>query len=421
MDSKKSSLRSEQRLHDATTPPVAASLEASDEALTESALVARQPDLAPLVEIFEAEVEATGYLDVLNKLAIIYLVTGRPQDAVPLLERCVEGNPEYIEAWANLAFTRLQLGLASDAGTIFPRILKNRASSSEIHNLYGLFFALQGNYSEAILEYERALLFEPGYELAHNNLALAYEALGQRKKAIKHFQSAGSLQPLYNDLGIFRDGVVGSEAVENFRAKVQGNPLRALAYYEAAFFYAAQEESEKALSILGEALVIEPDYARYYTALGFLEMTWGSQSEAEAHLKRVLEIDPGAYEAHIHLGFYYGEEERMDLVLDHFGKAVDLRPYYPDLQFNLGEGLLNEEDYAGAIACFNRALTINPYYGMALFKLGYAQQESDKLEQAIDSFTRLKALDPEFPDIDKFLNNAQSRSKPTVTRRKKKG
>lgn len=413
-------MRSDPRLHDATTPPVAAGLEESDEARMESDLVDRQTDLAPLIEIFEAEVEATGYVDVVNKLATIYLVTGRPQDAVPLLKRCVEVNPDYIEAWANLAFTRLQLGLVNDAQTIFPRILKNRTSSSEIHNLYGLFFALQGNYSEAILEYERALLIEPGYELAHNNLALAYEALGQRKKAIEHFQSAVSLHPLYSELGIFLDGDVGSEAVESFRAKVQGNPLRALAYYEAAFFYAAQEESEKARSILEEALIIEPDFARYYTSLGFLEMTWGSQSEAEAHLKKVLEIDPGAYEAHVHLGFYYGEEEKMDLVLDHFGKAVDLRPYYPDLHFNLGEGLLNEEDYTGAITCFHRALTINPYYGMALFKLGYAQQESGQPEQATDTFTRLKALDPEFPDIDKFLNNAQSRSKPTVTRRKKK-
>ena len=85
MDPKKSSLRSEQRLHDATTPPVAAGLEASDEAQMEPASVSQQPDLAPLVEMFEAEVEDTGYLDVVNKLATIYLVTGRPQDAAPLL------------------------------------------------------------------------------------------------------------------------------------------------------------------------------------------------------------------------------------------------------------------------------------------------------------------------------------------------
>lgn len=418
MDENDKQLTRDPRLHDATTPSVAASLEASAEALEETTFPSRPSELAPLIEILEEQVSDSGYLDAVSKLATAYLVAGRPQDSISLFERCVKENPDFIEAWANLAFTRLQLGLAEEAGVIFPRILKNRASNVELHNLYGLFLALQGLYREAIREYKYALGLFPQFYLAHNNLALAYEALGQREKALEHFSEAVSLEPLYRGLGIIKDDEVQPAAIERFRAKVQGNPLRASTFYEAAFYYSSQDESEMALRMLGDALVLEPDFARYYTALGFLEMNWGKRESAVEHFQSALAIDPGAYEAHIHLGFYYGEEEKMDLVLKHFEKAVELRPYYPDLRFNLGEILLNEGRFEEAIASFSHALTMNPYYGMALFKLGYAHQEAEQLELAAEAFSRLKSIDPEFPDIDEFIEDLSKLATPTVLKRK---
>lgn len=418
MDKKDKQLTRDPRLHDATTPSVAASLEASAQALEESTFPRRPSELAPLIEILEEQVSDSGYLDAVSKLATAYLVVGRPQDAHSLFERCVKENPDFIEAWANLAFTRLQLDLSDEAGVIFPLILKNRASNADLHNLYGHFLALQGLYREAIVEYERALTLSPQSYLAHNNIALAYEALGQREKVLEHFSEAVSLEPLYKGLGIIKDDEIHPEALERFRTRVQGNPLRANAFYEAAFFYSAQDESDKALRMLGDALVLEPDFARYYTALGFLEMNWEDRESAVEHFQSSLAIDSGAYEAHIHLGFYFGEEEKMDLVLEHFEKAVELRPYYPDLHFNLGEVLLNEGRFEEAIASFRHALTMNPYYGMALFKLGYAHEEAGQLELAAEAFSRLKSIDPEFPDIDEFIDELSKLATPTVLKRK---
>jgi len=401
----------ESRLHDATTPAITASLQASLEALDRGALPGGPPDLRLLIEGLEGQVEAVGYVDVIHNLGTAYLASGRPQDAVELFSQCVERNPDFVEAWVNLAFTRLQLGLGDDAGIIFPRILKSRAANADLHNLYGLFLALQGNYPDAISEYQRALALHPEFDLAHNNLALAFEALGQHEEAREQFAAAGSLTQLYQALGIISDGEVVPEAVEQFRAKVQGNPLRATVFYEAAFFFASREEREKALRMLGEALVLEPDVARYFTSLGFLELNWGDEESAVEHLQTAIEIDRGAYEAHIHLGFHYGVNEEMDKVLEHFRRAVELRPYYPDLHFNLGEGLLDVGETEEAISCFRHALRLHPWYGMALFKLGHACLEANHSEQAVEAFKRLRENDPEFPDLDEFLDQAMQLSK----------
>jgi tetratricopeptide (TPR) repeat protein len=391
------------RVFDAVTPPVSASLKASADALVKSVSAGPTPDLEGLAALLKEKVAETGYLDVVNKLAIVHLATGRPQDAIPLLERCVEGNPNFVEAWISLAFTRAQLGQVQEAGVIFPQILKNRASNPELHNISGLFYAMQGDYAEAISEYERALAIAPGDDLTNNNMALACAAVGRLKEAQSHFMVARSLRPLYHELGIIKDGAVQPAAAALFRARAEGNPLRSVAYYEAGFYHAALGEREMALKALGEALLPEPDFARYYTALGFLEMNWGERHEAVDHLQRALTIDPGAYEAGVHLGFYYGEEENMDRVLKYFRDAVRLRPYYADLQFNLGEALVAMETYDEAIDCFRRALRINPYYAMALFKLGYAYLENGQSDMAADAFTRLKSFDPNFPGLDDFM------------------
>jgi tetratricopeptide (TPR) repeat protein len=396
-------------VYDAITPPVSASLKASADALHESIPSGPTPDLEGLAELLKEKVADTGYLDVVNKLALVHLASGRPQEAIPLLERCVEENNSFVEAWISLAFTRAQLGHMQEAEVIFPQVLKNRASNPELHNICGLFYATYGNYTEAIIEYQRALALDPGSDLVNNNMALACSAVGRMREAQSHFLVARSLRPLYHKLGIIRDGKLQPEAAGLFRVRAQGNPLRSVAYYEAGYYHAALGERETALQALGQALLPEPDFARYYTALGFLEMNWGERHEAVDHLKRALTIDPGAYEACVHLGFYYGEEEMMDRVLEYFRLAVHLRPYYADQQFNLGEALVAMESYDEAIDCFRRAVRINPYYAMALFKLGYAYLENGQPDMAADAFTRLKAFDPNFPGLDEFLDQVKDR------------
>ena len=230
MDKKDKQLTRDPRLHDATTPSVATSLEASAEALEESTFPRRPSDLAPLIEILEEQVSDSGYLDAVSKLATAYLVVGRPQDALSLFERCVKENPDFIEAWANLAFTRLQLDLSDEAGVIFPLILKNRASNADLHNLYGHFLALQGLYRDAIVEFERALTISPQFYLAHNNIALAYEALGQREKVLEHFSKAVSLEPLYKGLGIIKDATIHSDCLSVPLVDALVGSLRGAAY-----------------------------------------------------------------------------------------------------------------------------------------------------------------------------------------------
>ena len=55
---------------------------------------------------------------------------------------------------------------------------------------FGAEMAKQGNWHEAIFRWQRALAVEPGNSRLHNNLAVAYESLGDYAKADAEYAAA---------------------------------------------------------------------------------------------------------------------------------------------------------------------------------------------------------------------------------------
>jgi tetratricopeptide (TPR) repeat protein len=396
---------------------VAQSFETAAELISDPASHEWVCDLEELVGVYEERLSRTGYLDACHILASLYLFTGRPKDALPLFEHCVKENPDFIEARANLAFTMYELGLLPQAQAVFPRLLKSRPANARLHCLYGILFAMQGEYDEAIVEYRRALELTPDNDLVHHYMALARLAVDDETVAVEHIHRAPSLLPFYQSVGILRGNEIDPDLMERYRSLTEGNPLRARCLYEGANHYAAMGEEERAARVLGEAIAIEPDFERYYTALGFIEMNLDRREAAVECLKLALAVDPDAFEPHVHLGFLFGEEGKMDLVMRHFQMAVKARPYYPKLHFNLGEAYLAMDELEEAIKCFRRALKVHPFYVMAMFKLGYVYQEAGRDEEAVKGFSRLKSMDPRFPDVDEFLEQAAAALRSVQVRR----
>ena len=55
---------------------------------------------------------------------------------------------------------------------------------------FGTEMAEQGNWREAMFRWRRALAIEPGNPRLHNNLAVAYESLGQYDRADSEYRAA---------------------------------------------------------------------------------------------------------------------------------------------------------------------------------------------------------------------------------------
>lgn len=70
---------------------------------------------------------------------------------------------------------------------------------------FGTEMARQGNWHEAIFRWRRALAADPNNPRLHNNIAVAYESLGQYDKADAEYRTAASLPGAPEEIGRNRD------------------------------------------------------------------------------------------------------------------------------------------------------------------------------------------------------------------------
>lgn len=102
-------------------------------------------------------------------------------------------------------------------------ILLDPAYASAYNNLGALYF-LSGNPSEALAMYLKALELDPGISGIHYNIGIAYDRLALLDEAIKHYETSLNVQPefvaVHYHLGIdyLRKGMIasGKEEIELF-------------------------------------------------------------------------------------------------------------------------------------------------------------------------------------------------------------
>jgi hypothetical protein len=83
-------------------------------------------------------------------------------------------------------------------------------------------------------------------------------------------------------------------------------------------------------------------------------------AEAIAAYEKVLEADPGHVEAHNGLGVAHCLQERHELALQYFRKAIGMAPLAAHLHNNLGYAHLVHGQEAEAVSAFERALRLEP-------------------------------------------------------------
>jgi tetratricopeptide (TPR) repeat protein len=179
------------------------------------------------------------------------------------------------------------------------------------------------------------------------------------------------------------------------------------------------------------------------------------QGNLRAGLEKLLEaeeLDPTNSAIHHELALVYRDLGEFQLSLNHFKKALELRPEFPqawnnmgtvylllrqwdqaincfqtavgDILYrtphyaynNLGFAYLKKEQYQKAIANFQKALKFAPFFTPAQTNLGLALERMNRWEEAVDTYEKAISMDPEYPAAHfhlgrlymKFNRNAQA-------------
>jgi tetratricopeptide (TPR) repeat protein len=194
---------------------------------------------------------------------------GRLDEAISCHLKSLEIKPDYEYALKNLNNALIHID-AVNADTNNPHALARRtgANYANAHNTLGLGLAMNGRLDDAILHFQKALLYDPDLVNARSNLGYALALQGRFDEAIEQCKQVLRLSPHHPE----------------------ANNILGLAFLK-------QGRWDDAVAHLREALQYEPDNAKTHFCLGQALAALGQRDEAIAHFKEALRLAPNYQDA----------------------------------------------------------------------------------------------------------------------------
>jgi Tfp pilus assembly protein PilF len=166
---------------------------------------------------------------------------------------------------AMMTVSWIQVGYWKNNVTLYTRALEVTGRNFLASMNLGSALAKQNRTREAIRYFHEAL--ESGHlrpEQVHSNLGLAYASVGDKEKALQHYQAA-----------------------------VQINPHDAEAYLHLGLFWLHEKNFEESLKHSLRALEIKQDSEKAHNTIGVALLQQGQQEAAAGHFREALRINPG--------------------------------------------------------------------------------------------------------------------------------
>lgn len=184
----------------------------------------------------------------------------------------------------------------------------------------GIDLYLNGNYKEAIREFQRSMGLAPASDNstnAANYMANAYLKLDDTENAIKAYKTSLKLNPFIEEthakLGNLYFSLERYEEAEKEYKEVVNLTSNAVNYYALGQVYLATGRYDEAENVFNKVRRLEPEKADGYFGLGLAYSGQERYEEAIAQFEEALKRDSKLYEAHAEIGYAYADLKQMDM------------------------------------------------------------------------------------------------------------
>jgi tetratricopeptide (TPR) repeat protein len=279
-----------------------------------------------------------------TKLGIVYKERGKLDEAERLYRKAIEANPQNDNAYISLGDFLRERGRLDEAEETYRKA--SAAVPSARPRVASAFIQLSNSYSarqqwdEAEKRVNAALQLDLKSADAYNALGNIYRARGQFEEEEKAYRKGIEVNPqrawwCYNSLGdVYRKREQWAEAEEMYRKAIAVYPPQVAGvvwlYQNLASLLADRGiKLDEALQLAQKVVKAQPGNAAYGEILGWVHYRRGELAEAEAALKKSIELygqDAKRGEPLGKLGLVYEKKGEREAAREALREALKLDP-----------------------------------------------------------------------------------------------
>ncbi len=254
------------------------------------------------------------------------------------------------------------------------------------YNNRGVAYMENGHPYEAIMDYNQAILINPGYWECIHNRAQANDLVGRYRKSLDDYQLLSRQFP-DSALGYFGQGLIltklteYSKAARSFERVLELDPEDHEALINLAILDYYQGDYEKGIARIDSALKISDD-ARAYNTLNQIHIELGNYPVALNAINKALDRSPEEPYFLNNRGLTYLLMDSLDLGITDINRSIVNDPENMWAFRNKGIYFLKTQDVAQAIRYLEEAESSGIFVGDIYFYLGEAYRLSNQLEIA---------------------------------------
>ena len=261
---------------------------------------------------------------------------------------------------------------------------------------------VQGNTSDAILDYQEALRLEPNAAI-YDALAKAYSSLGKHARAAEAGHEAVRLEPAnvryHQDLAsVYVNAMQPEKAIREFEEVVRLDSNATLAWYNLARLQQAQRPL-RALEIYNRLLDRQGDDWDILLQCATIYSSLGRFAEEAGMLERMLALDPSNRALQRQLAETYAKAGRIDDAVRILESLVEQDQKDSETAAALADVYLQEKKFDKAVALYERILAqgvdnpeVKLRIGIGLF--GQSDRDSTLLPRARQLFEEVRTALP---------------------------
>ena len=237
--------------------------------------------------------------------------------------------------WGNKSFTK---GFSYGKNGQYDEAIAEFNTTIKVNPYYwasyfyrGSAYASKGNFDQAIVDFNRAIQIKPDSADAYGYRANAYANKGNFDQAISDCNKALEIAPNSTMSFIMRGSIYYrkgdlNQAILDYNKAIKINPKDARAYGSRGYAYAKKGDLEQAFLDSNKVIEMEPNYARGYNIRGFVYYLQGKLDQAILDYNKAIEIKPRFAPAFYNRGLAYYSMEQYDKALADYRKAIKLKP-----------------------------------------------------------------------------------------------